>query len=592
MNGKRSRFGLASVLAALAFGFAACGDDEKDTGADRPSGTPAQPGEAQRGGTLRVLSSSDVDYSDPGRTYYNTVDFAIGMTHSTPLYYFKPGSNAEVPYLADGGPQISDDQTTITIKIKKGYKFGPPVNREVVSKDVKYAFERFFSANVGGQYPGYFHPIVGAPKEPTKGVKRIFGIETPDDQTLVLRLSQPVASAIVPAFVLPITVPVPEEYARKHDAKSPSTYNTHVVSTGPYMIRNDSSGRLVGYKPGKGIEIVRNPNWNGEAVGDPRPAYVERIRIRTNATDANVAARQVLEGRNMVTIENPPANILREVVTKIKDQYETNSNGGFRYFPLNTTVKPFDDLNVRRAVLAGFDRNAARLARGGKYVGEIATHWLPPDFPGHEESGGLAGFEEFDFFNAKNAKGDLNIAAKYFRAAGYMSGKYEGDEEILMVTADVDPNKAQAEVAKAQLEKLGFKVRLRLLPQDAVYTDWCQVPKKNVGVCGGAAWAKDFFDPQSMIEPLFKGELINPDSGNINYSELKDPALDKLMDRAALASGRERIELWVEANKKVVELAAAIPFVWDLQTVLRSKNVEGAIDPYTAYWDLTTMSVK
>jgi peptide/nickel transport system substrate-binding protein len=58
-----------------------------------------------------------------------------------------------------------------------------------------------------------------------------------------------------------------------------------------------------------------------------------------------------------------------------------------------------------------------------------------------------------------------------------------------MVTANVDPGKAQAEVAKAQLEKLGFKIRLRTVPQDAVYTEWCQQPKKKIAVCGAAgAW--------------------------------------------------------------------------------------------------------
>ena len=69
---------------------------------------------------------------------------------------------------------------------------------------------------------------------------------------------------------------------------------------------------------------------------------------------------------------------------------------------------------------------------------------------------------------------------KYMKKAGYASGKYDGSDELLMVTANVDPGKAQAEVAKAQLEKLGFKIRLRTVPQDAVYTEWCQLPAKKV----------------------------------------------------------------------------------------------------------------
>ena len=48
-----------------------------------------------------------------------------------------------------------------------------------------------------------------------------------------------------------------------------------------------------------------------------------------------------------------------------KDQLVTLPGGGFRWFPLNTTIKPLDDLNVRKAILAAFDREAALKARGG-----------------------------------------------------------------------------------------------------------------------------------------------------------------------------------------------------------------------------------
>jgi peptide/nickel transport system substrate-binding protein len=185
----------------------------------------------------------------------------------------------------------------------------------------------------------------------------------------------------------------------------------------------------------------------------------------------------------------------------------------------------------------------------------------------------------------------MAIAAKYMKAAGFQSGKYEGDEEILVVGANADPGKAQAEVARAQLEKLGFKVRLRLVPQDAVYTEWCQVPAKNVGMCGGAGWFKDFADPQSMLEPVFKGSLIS-ETGNINYSELKDPKVDAAMDKAALLEGQERLDAWAEVDRLVVESAAAVPFIWDKTTLVRSKNVNAIANPYIALWDFSFTSIK
>jgi peptide/nickel transport system substrate-binding protein len=596
MSRSHLRFLVAGMLAVLTFVVAACGGGDnsssssssKSSGADTSKAAAEAP--AKKGGKLTMLAASDVDFVDPGHTYY-TFGEMVTLATNRPLYSFKPEDAAKpVPDLADGEAQISSDKKTVTIKIRKGVKYAPPVNRDVTSADVKYAIERFFSTNVGGQYPGYFQVIEGAPSKPTKGVKPISGITTPDDQTIVFKLKDPTAVSFVAALVMPITVPVPKEYASKFDAKAQSTYNTHVAFTGPYMIENNGSGSLTGYKPGKSISLVRNPNW--DAKTDYRPANVDSIFIRTNATDANVSARQVIDGQSMVLDTNPPANILRDLVTKVKDQYLSVPSGGYRYFPLNTEVKPFDNINVRKAVMAGFDRDAARKARGGKYIGDIATHWLPPDFPGFEQAGGLKGFPDIDYFNANNIKGDPAISAKYFKAAGFASGKYEGNEQLLMVGANADPGKAQAEVAAAQLQKMGFKVRLRLVPQDAVYTDWCQVPSKKVAMCGGAGWFKDFADPQSMLEPVFKGSLINRSSGNINYSMLNDPKVDAAMNKAALLEGDQRLQAWADIDKMIIQDAAGIPFIWDKTTLVRSKNVTGVANPYIALWDLSYTSIK
>ena len=56
------------------------------------------------------------------------------------------------------------------------------------------------------------------------------------------------------------------------------------------------------------------------------------------------------------------------------------------------TKKPFDNINVRKGVIAGFDREALRLTRGGEFIGPIAQGFIPPGIPGYEESGGEEGF--------------------------------------------------------------------------------------------------------------------------------------------------------------------------------------------------------
>jgi len=592
MTGSRLRFLLLALLAISAFAFAACGDDD-DSDSSSSSGTTASEEapvadvpEGKRGGKLLELAAGDVDYLDPGHSYYQFGFQTIYAMHK-PLYSFSPTDAQKAqPDLADGDPEISADKKTVTVKLKKGVKYAPPVGREVVAKDVKYAIERFFTVNVGGQYTAYFNAIDGAPKENSKEFKTFPGIETPDDYTLVFKLTRPVGVSFAAALVMPVTSPVPEEYAKKFDEKNPSTYNTNVVASGPYMIPNDGKGKLTGYVAGKSIKLVRNPNWDPKL--DYKPAYLDEIEIRTNASDANVAARQVLNGSKMILDTNPPAQILPRLGRQYKDQFTQVPSGGYRYFPMNTTLPPFDDVNVRKAVLAIFDREAAVKARGGQFVGDVATHILPPDFPGFEEAGGM----ETDLDYMKNPRGDASVAAKYMKAAGFESGKYEGDDEVFIVTANVDPGKAQAEVAKAQLEKLGFKVRLRTVPQDAVYTEWCQVPSKKVNMCGSAGWFKDFADAESMLVPTFKGAEIRKDGGNNNLAQLNDPAIDKAMDAAALLEGDARNAAWGAIDKQIMGQAPAVPFIWDKTTLIWSKDVQGVGNPYNSLVDLTFTSIK
>jgi ABC-type transport system substrate-binding protein len=175
----------------------------------------------KRGGTLKLISAGDVDSVDPGQTYY-----AFGFQMLTPvhrtLYQIPADSVKTVPDLAAGPPRISSDGKTVTIRIKRGVRFSPPVNREVTAADVKYGIERSFASSVPNGYVyTYFADIVGSPAKPPKTPKPIRGIQTPDEYTLVLKLKAP-STSLVGALVMPITAPVPKEYAAPFDSKTTS----------------------------------------------------------------------------------------------------------------------------------------------------------------------------------------------------------------------------------------------------------------------------------------------------------------------------------------------------------------------------------
>lgn len=532
---------------------------------------------------MNVLSSADLDYLDPGRTYYQ-MGVMVAQATQRPLYRFAPDDLSKMlPDMAASAPEVSADGRTVTVRLRRGVRFSPPVDREVTSADVRYAFDRIFSANVGAPYASYFNALEGVPARPTKGVKAVSGISTPDPHTIVFRLRPDRTPAFIGALVLPVSAPVPEEYARRFDAQSPSTYTDHVVATGPYMVKNDASGKITGYAPGKSIDLVRNPSWS--RATDARPALLDAVNIRTDASDTTLASRQVLAGTDMALGQPPPTTILKRISRQPAGRVaQTVNTGGYRFVPLNTTIKPFDDVNVRKAVLAVFDRESVLLARGGRSAGPIATHFLGPGIPGFEQAGGLAG-PGVDFL--KSPSGDPAVAASYMRKAGYADGKYHGKETFLLVSSNDAGDKRIGEITQDQLEKLGFRTRLKFVAPDALITTWCSTPAKKVLACASSLlWLKDFPDPEPMLHPVFSGDVITP-TNNTNYSQLDDPAVNSAMDAAAATSGKARGDAWGAIDRRLVDLAPAVPIDWDVATLIHSPDVAGVASVYFDGWDLS-----
>jgi peptide/nickel transport system substrate-binding protein len=150
-----------------------------------------------------------------------------------------------------------------------------------------------------------------------------------------------------------------------------------------------------------------------------------------------------------------PPLAIKQAATEGEDgQLTLTPVGGNRYVALNTTHAPFDDINVRKAVLANASRTDLRNTYGGDLSGAVATHFLPPEFPGFEDAGGFDG-PDLDYL--ANPDGDPELAAEYMRKAGFDSGRCDGpDCNIEVIGAASPPGSDTADVVKNQLEQLGF----------------------------------------------------------------------------------------------------------------------------------------
>src|SRR5207302_3713259 len=260
---------------------------------------------------------------------YFQLDYAIQSATQRYLYSYKPNNFTEAtPDIAEGQPQLSNGDKTITIKIRKGVHFSPPVKREVTAADEVYAIDRVANPNVANPYYlGYLSAVEGM--KTSKGGP-IPGVKALDKYTLQLKLTEAQGPIVAASMVLPYTAPVPEDYVKKFDAKKPSEYVNYLVATGPYMLKQGSGGKVLGtgYQPGKSLTLVRNPNWN--ASTDFRPAYLDGIDISIGG-DTNVIGRQALDGSHMTQSDAPSTPVLKLAYEKFRSQLEISPGAGDHY---------------------------------------------------------------------------------------------------------------------------------------------------------------------------------------------------------------------------------------------------------------------
>jgi peptide/nickel transport system substrate-binding protein len=480
----------------------------------------------------------------------------------------------------------------VTVHLRKGVKFSPPVNREVTSADVKYAIERGFDTSVANGYVGaYFGDLVGAPKKDVPRVPNIRGIQTPDRFTIVFRLLHP-SGAFMGALGMPITAPVPAGYAKKFDSKTLSDYGLHQVATGPYMIKNDSSGNIngVGYQPNKLIELVRNPNWSAKTSW--RPAYADEILFKEGFQDPTVMTRQILSGSADVNGDTPPPPAELATISSNpsqKAELTFTPTGGSRYVALNTRKAPFDNLDVRKAVAYVLDRNAMRLTRGGAIDGQIATHFIDPSFKdkGFQQAGGV----EFNPFPTNGFAGNVDEAKALMKDAGYSSGMYSGPE-VTMVADNSPPGSNTAQVVAADLAKIGIKVKTISVTHATMYTRFCDVPKNEPNICPNVGWLPDFHEPQTILDVTFNGKNI-ASVNNSNWPLLNDPQINKAMDNAEqIVNPKLRYLAWGKIDRMVTETAGAIPWLWEEYPTIYSTRVTHASELWNGGApDVTFMAV-
>jgi YVTN family beta-propeller protein len=518
-------------------------------------------GATHRGGTLRVLQNAQFGSLDPARPGSLGAILTLWDVTNDGLTAFNrvggAGDAQLVPDLADSLPTPTDGGLTYTFQLRSGIRYSN--GQPVLPEDFRRAIERDFTLGPGAPLQTdaytYFEKVVGAAAcmgRPARcDLSR--GIVTDDAaRTVTFHLVSPDPELLAhlafwAAAAVPATAPDRDVGTRP------------LPATGPYEVSSDTPRQ---------VTLVRNPyfhEWSHAAQPD---GYPDRIIWRLGASP-EAAVSAVERGQADYTLDPPPADRLPEVETRFAGQLNVNPTDELIFMGLNTRVRPFTDLRVRRALSYAVDR--AELARLLGQDSHPICQMLPPFVPGHKP------YCPFTL-NPSNAgvwrAPDMRKALALIAASGTRGTPITIWNQPGFFTDFT----ATARYLVSLLDRLGYPTRVktfsvndttflprmadsRTSPQAYLYA-WSPGYPAASEFLGSQFWSCQSYVPNS--------------TSNNNLGEFCDPQFDATV-RSALAAEAAKspaaARLWAKADRQFTDQAPVVPFVTPSQIDLVSRRV-------------------
>jgi peptide/nickel transport system substrate-binding protein len=551
VRGKLFKFALLLVT-IVALAAAGCGGDEEGTGTGTGTGGGAE------GGTLVFASSADpvvLDFAliSDGESYRPMLQM-----YET-LIKLKPGTTELEPGLAKSW-ESNEDGTSWTFQLQEGVKFhdGTPFNAEAVCAnfDRWYNFTGSFQSDSATYYWKYgFGGGFAKPEEGSPGPEESLykSCEAPDPATAVINLTRPSATILQGLTLGPISIQSPTAM-EKYDANSgevddegvfhpTGTYGTeHPSGTGPFKFESwTREDKLV---------LARNDDYWGEKAKLSklifRPIADNAARLQALQT-GEIDGYDLVEPQDIATIEGD-------------DNFQILDRPAFNvaYVGFNISTPPLDDIEVRKAIAYGLDRQAVV---DNFYAGRgvVAKEFMPPELKGYADD-----VTEYPF--------DPEKAKQILQDAGYtlpvkIEFWYPSD-----VTRPYMPDpKRNFEAFQASLEKSGFKVTPKSAPWDPDYLGLNNEGKQPIYLIG---WTGDYGDPDNFIGTFFQTD--NAQFGLDKSKELDQ--VQEVLDQAEIETDEAtRAELYQEANRMIMELLPGVPYAHTKPAVAFKANVTGYV---------------
>ncbi len=497
---------------------------------------PAGAAEPGQGGEMIVTYKDDVSTLDPA-IGYDWQNWSMIKSLFDGLMDYEPGTTELVPDLAESY-ELAEDGLTYTFKLRKGVKFHN--GRELTAADIKYSIERAVRPETQSPGAGFFASIAGFEELTSGAADELSGIEVPDDYTVKITLSRPDAT-FLHVMAINFSFAVPREEVEKYG----QDFGKNPVGTGAF--------RLAEWTLGQRLVFERNPDYYKE--GRPR---LDRIVFEVGQ-EPLVALLRLQRGEVDILGDGiPPAKFL-EIMNDPEWRDNVVEGGQLHtgYVAMNVTLKPFDDIRVRRAVNHAINKQRIIRIINGRAV--PANQPLPPAMPGHDPTYGGYAF-------------DPDKAKQLMAEAGYADGV---DTELYAMNTDPNPRIAQA--IQQDLAAIGIRAELKVLAQANVIAAGGEKDAAPMIWSGGMAWIADFPDPSNFYGPILGCGGAVP--GGWNWSWYCNEELDALAAEADAmvdpARAEERIDLWRRIFLRIMDDAPWAPVFHEQRFTMKSDRLGG-----------------
>ncbi|MGW1342845.1 ABC transporter substrate-binding protein [Kribbella sp. NPDC002412] len=577
---------ITAVVATVMLAAVACGSPSSNNNSDANTGDagtaqekatdatakgPAKELEgAKKGGTITVLSDVTPDTLDPTNIYF-TDGNQIGKLMYRALTQYKLDEKTQkptlVPDLAEDLGTKSADGLTWTFKLKQGIKYmdGTPVK----AADYAYAIKRSFAHDLydaGPTYQNEYFKDGKTYKGPYASGDNYAGVETPDDNTLIIHLAKKFDD--LPFYAaFPMFTPIP----KAKDTKK--SYDLKPMATGPYMVDL--------YNPGTELKLKKNPHWDPNT--DPvRYQYPDAWDFKFGQDTLKVQ-RQVLASSgpdaNAMNYSDLDASLIPEL--KDKSQIVTGAQPCTQVWGLDTRKIPMD---VRQLIAKAYPFDTYRKVAGLSPESAIpASTILPPAVPGHEkyELPGLTGKGKGaeDPAVAEEIKAKLKeLGKENFELSWY----YSNDDKIA-----TQVNQLRTQVYTAA----GFKVNAIGVPKAKIRT-MRNDPAAPVNIGQGpSGWCSDWPSGGSWFPVLFRSDAVELSN---SIGMIQDKSLDAEIDRVNGLAPDQQLKEWPKIDKMIMEkYLPLIPLYYAASYYPIGKNLGHVVnDPTQGLPEFTSMYLK